>query len=472
MTDIRAQFAALEKGVQLHDNRFTLRVLRSISIYRKHLSNVILIRVLKENFDTQNRITQELLRVLGDDASGGSTTNGTGNVKDHKPETSIFMALLTQILMVDHKQYQAGAKFSEGLVKSLQTLNRRTMDPLSSRIYFYYSLFCEHLHPRAPHQSSPFTAVRPQLLNGLRTATVRKDPDTQATVLTLLLRNYLAFSQVSAADSLISHTSFPLSASNSQQARYLYYLGRIRAIQLDYTTSHEHLTLASRKTPSSKSSIGFALATTKLLIVVELLMGDIPDRATFRDQTLENAMKPYLSLVQAVRVGNLEGFSETLRKYQSSFRHDSTYTLIQRLRQNVIRTGIRLMSLSYSKISLKDICMRLNLESEQSAEYVVAKAIRDGVIEASLDHDRGIMVSKEQGDVYATREPGEAFHERIRACLSLHDESVRAMRFPINQHRLELKNAQEARERERELAKEIQEGDLDDDDGGADFEGM
>ncbi|KAH1530889.1 hypothetical protein KXX25_006069 [Aspergillus fumigatus] len=41
------------------------------------------------------------------------------------------------------------------------------------------------------------------------------------------------------------------------------------------------------------------------------------------------------------------------------------------------------------------------------------------------------------------------------------------MRFPMNQHRLELKSAQEARERERELAKEIQEGDIDDEDAGA-----
>jgi 26S proteasome regulatory subunit N3 len=42
----------------------------------------------------------------------------------------------------------------------------------------------------------------------------------------------------------------------------------------------------------------------------------------------------------------------------------------------------------------------------------------------------------------------------------------------MNQHRLELKNAQEAREREREMVKEIQEGDLDDDDLSGDFEGM
>lgn len=46
------------------------------------------------------------------------------------------------------------------------------------------------------------------------------------------------------------------------------------------------------------------------------------------------------------------------------------------------------------------------------------------------------------------------------------------MRFPMNQHRLELKNAQEAREREREMANDIQEGDLDEDDLGSDFDGI
>ena len=49
---------------------------------------------------------------------------------------------------------------------------------------------------------------------------------------------------------------------------------------------------------------------------------------------------------------------------------------------------------------------------------------------------------------------------------------TQAMRFPMNQHRLELKNAQEAREREREMAKEIHDGDLDEDDLGGEFEGM
>lgn len=44
-----------------------------------------------------------------------------------------------------------------------------------------------------------------------------------------------------------------------------------------------------------------------------------------------------------------------------------------------------------------------------------------------------------------------------------------AMRYPLNAHRKELAAAADAREREKELAKEIQEGDLDDEDLGGDF---
>jgi 26S proteasome regulatory subunit N3 len=159
-------------------------------------------------------------------------------------------------------------------------------------------------------------------------------------------------------------------------------------------------------------------------------MGDIPDRAIFRQAALERALHPYFLLVQAVSVGDLDGFLNIVNTHSATFRKDGTYTLILRLRQNVIKTGIRMMSLSYSRISLRDICLRLGLDSEESAEYIVAKAIRDGVIEATLDHERGFMKSKEVGDIYATREPGEVFHERIRACLGLHDESVKVRLFP------------------------------------------
>ncbi len=310
------------------------------------------------------------------------------------------------------------------------------------------------------------------MLAALRSAVLRKDQEIQAATIVLLLRNYISTADIAQADALVAQVDFPQTAPNNQVARYMYYLGRIRAIQLNYTAAHDNLTSATRKAPTSPVAVGFYQASMKFLVVVELLMGDIPERSIFSQAKLEFALEPYFRLVKAVRAGEMKGFLKIVEEYSSTFHRDGTYTLILRMRQNVIRIGLRRLSLVYSRISLRDICIRLGLESEESAEYIVAKAIRDGVIEATIDHEKGYMQTKQAGDVYATREPAEAFHERIKACLALHDECVKAMRYPMNQHRLELKNAQEARERERELAKEIQDGEIDEDDATGDFEGL
>ncbi|KAL2194835.1 proteasome regulatory subunit C-terminal-domain-containing protein [Corynascus similis CBS 632.67] len=492
INDIKSNFALLDRAVALFDARFSLRALRSISSIRKRLTPDILAQAISETYPSLSasaNVAKQMLQAIGrsdvplgrqpgremeiDGEPKAPSKNGAKKeTKEVIPEVDVFLGILTQVFLHDSKQLQQGFEFSHYLVDRIRSVNRRTLDSLAAKVYFYYSLFAEQIAPLPPSPQSPIVSIRPTLLAALRTAVLRKDVDTQATVIVLLLRNYLLTSHISQADLLVSHTQFPENAANNQVARFLYYLGRTRAIQLRYTEAHEHLTAATRKAPSSACALGFSQTATKLLLVVELLMGDIPDRATFRQPNMETALHPYFLLVQAVRVGNLGDFETIIAEHADTFRRDGTYTLILRLRQNVIKTGIRMMSLSYSRISLRDICIRLHLGSEESAEYIVAKAIRDGVIEATLDRERGFMKSKEVGDVYATREPGEAFHDRIRACLALHDESVKAMRFPMNQHRLELKNAQEAREREREMAKEIQEGDLDEDDLGGEFEGM
>lgn len=64
------------------------------------------------------------------------------------------------------------------------------------------------------------------LLAAQRTAALRRDDDLQATLLPLLLRNYLEHHLYDQADRLVSKTSFPeATAGNAQLARYYYYVG-------------------------------------------------------------------------------------------------------------------------------------------------------------------------------------------------------------------------------------------------------
>lgn len=53
--------------------------------------------------------------------------------------------------------------------------------------------------------------------------------------------------------------------------------------------------------------------------------------------------------------------------------------MILRLNQIVIKIGLRKIYLSYSKISLNDIAVKINIPSED-VEFVVAKALRDGIL--------------------------------------------------------------------------------------------
>merc|ERR1719291_664282 len=128
---------------------------------------------------------------------------------------------------------------------------------------------------------------------------------------------------------------------------------------------------------------------------------------------LKEPLRPYYAITQAVRCGDLNAFRETTQKYEALYKKDKTLTLINRLRYNVIKTGLRGINLSYSRISLQDVCNKLGLESPQDAAGVVAKAVVDGVIDATIDYDQQFLKSKQKFDPYGTCEPQKALHKRI-----------------------------------------------------------
>merc|ERR1712151_274983 len=244
-----------------------------------------------------------------------------------------------------------------------------------------------------------------------------------------------------------------------QYARYLLYIGQIKAVQLEYSDSHSKLMQAVRKAPQSPNvALGFKLSAYKLVIIVELLMGGIPDRSTFMQKELREPLRPYYAITQAVRSGDLNAFKESIDTYEALFKKDKTLTLINRLRYNVIKTGLRSINLSYSRISLQDICNKLGLESPEDAAGVVAKAVVDGVIDAQIDYDQQFLKSKQKFDLYSSCEPQKALHKRIAFCLQMHNDTVKAMAYPDASDAKDGENAEERREREkREMA------DMDDD---------
>lgn len=133
-----------------------------------------------------------------------------------------------------------------------------------------------------------------------RTASLRHDDEAQASLINRLLRSYVHYSLYDQADKLVSKTTFPESAGNPQYARYHYFIGRIKAVQLNYSAAHTNLQQAIRRAPPAKVAPGFYQAVHKLSVVVELLMGDIPDRSLFRHPVLEKALVGYFEIVKGL----------------------------------------------------------------------------------------------------------------------------------------------------------------------------
>jgi len=369
------------------------------------------------------------------------------------PENEVLVGLLVLTLLLDHNQVIAAVPFSLQLMERVGALKRRTLDPIAERVYFYASW--------AHEVNGTLVAIRSPLLAAHRTACLHHNSTCQATLLNLLLRNYQHYKLFDQAEKLLTKTTFPESAGATQLARYLYYTGRIKALQLEYTEAHRCLLQAQRKAPTTKG-LGFRLAVYKLGAIVQLLLGEIPERAVFRHPQSRAPMRPYLELVQAVRLGDLAAFRMAMEKHAATFTADSNYTLIVRLRQNVIRAGLRNISLAYSRIALSDVAAKLVLDHPEDMESIAAKAIRDGVIEATLDHANAVLISKDPTDVYSTLEPQAAFHKRITFCLNVHNDAVKAMSYPPDAHKDGLLDADAMKQRqleEAELAEALAEED-------------
>lgn len=339
----------------------------------------------------------------------------------------IFLILLTKL--IDYRKLKEALLGVQNLIKFFNSNESLTTNTLKAKAYYYLSLITEKLNIQ--------DEIIDELLQAYRTACIEMDYISQVTLINCIIRYYLNNKNVEMARSFISKTKYMENISSYEDARYLFYIGKIEAIQMNYSDSYTHLSSSFRKAPE-KTAQGFKNLVNKYLILVQLLMGEIPDMKglmkTNRVVDYEE-FKPYLLLLKIVRQGNLDEFKKGMNIYEYNFKKDGTLNLVQRMRQVVIKAGLRKINLSYSRISIKDITEKLKLENEKETEYIVAKAIRDCVFLATINHDKKYVQSKEIKDIYSTFEPQKSYQSRILFLNNIFVESQRSMKYSSGQER-------------------------------------
>ena len=160
--------------------------------------------------------------------------------------------------------------------------------------------------------SCPSTEMSLQnaLMSGLTTSALRHDDDTLATIHICFLRLHILNLNYDAADRLIEKSDFPEKVPGTLQARHHYYVARIRAVQGRYDEALDNLMQCIRKGPSTSVTltirprgIGFLQAVHKLFVTIQLLLGDVPERALFRQPILARPLLPYLALDECSETG-------------------------------------------------------------------------------------------------------------------------------------------------------------------------
>ena len=105
---------------------------------------------------------------------------------------------------------------------------------------------------------------------------------------------------------MIEKCTFPEGKSSNEFCKYLFYTGRVKAVRREYGDALDMLNQAIRKSPDRAK--GFKIQCQKVSVVVELLLGEVPNREIFADETIFKNAYPYYRLIQAVLEGELAKF--------------------------------------------------------------------------------------------------------------------------------------------------------------------
>merc|ERR1719431_2539030 len=210
--DVREHCKLIRRSVETKEARFMLRVLRALPVTRRKMNPIVLRSVMKTFYtaDGDRDTKDSLLKFVAEaDELDGSLTpsRGKASATPLYPEVDFYMSLLVLIHLIDIKKGQEAVECAKQIMTKLESQNRRTLDLISAKCFFYYM--------RA-HEMAGEQLKQSQLVACLRTATLRNDFEGQAVLINCLLRNYLHYNLYNQADKLVLKSTFPEQASNNE----------------------------------------------------------------------------------------------------------------------------------------------------------------------------------------------------------------------------------------------------------------
>ena len=147
LEDIREHCRLLERSVVSKESRFIVRVLRSLPATRKKLSNAVLKKIVYGFYTYSTQVRDSLAKFLYRDGETDMDDGQPGiRFRASKlasvpilPEIDCYLHLLVLLHLMDEGKLGEAETCSEELMAKLSTHNRRSMDHIAARCYYYHT---------------------------------------------------------------------------------------------------------------------------------------------------------------------------------------------------------------------------------------------------------------------------------------------------------------------------------------------
>ena len=220
--ELKANLDALVKATENRTHGPILRVLRRTNHVRRNLPNADLHRVVEKYVSDDMPFKAALLAGINEltptekDAPKDGDTKpevlgeivSSGQAGDPHPEVEAYLSNIVINNLLRDSKNDTAADLAAKVLTHFSQFNKRNLDVFTSQTTSFLSLAHQNL--------GTLSSIRHFLLKAHRSACLQHNEFGQATIINLLLRNYLNDSLYDQASKLVAKVRFPETASVNQ----------------------------------------------------------------------------------------------------------------------------------------------------------------------------------------------------------------------------------------------------------------
>lgn len=225
-------------------------------------------------------------------------------------------------------------------------------------------------------------------LLGLAQAREYQNTETITVIINSILMDLQKKGMYDEAYIFLQGSNLPEEADVGQSSVFHYLASVVYLMAEAYKEAEEAIKKAIVKSTDSV----FTEECRKVHVVICLHQGKHPTREFFQaNPKLEN----YQRILQAIKSCSLEKFHSIVSEIEDVLRSDGLYYSVTRLETAVQKEQVRRIGVVYTKISLKSVGEMLGV-SEESASFLLQKAITEGIIAGAIDEEVGEFIGFEK----------------------------------------------------------------------------